>query len=133
MLKVPMLLMLMAFASLSLYGQGKSPFNQTQIASNETNQMATDLGLNAAQKKQVEAITQTRQDKQAAIRAELKASDTNGGQKPTQAAKDNAKTKRKAMNQEYRTELKKILTPEQFAKWKELKQADREEKRSGQN
>jgi hypothetical protein len=118
--KKVLVLLLFASVTLTASAQGKSPFDQKKVANKQVEQLAAELGLNADQKKQVAALNVERENQQAAIRAELKASMTEESTKPSEAAKTKAQADRKTMRQAYRQGLKGILTPEQFEKWKEL-------------
>ncbi len=126
--KVMFTLLFLACTTQMVNAQGKSPFAQKKGTSNKTEQMAKDLGLNGSQKQQVETINVELQNKLVVIRKELMSSTSKNETRPSQAAKNQAKTKRQAARKDYRTKLKGILTPEQFAKWKEMRQEEKANK-----
>jgi Spy/CpxP family protein refolding chaperone len=88
--------------------------------------MTLDLGLNDAQQKEVSKIITEQSAKREAAMAERKANKEKGI-KPT--AEEHFAMKNKMLDEQIamQDKMKKILTPDQFKKWEELK-AERKEK-----
>ena len=100
-------------------GQGRQ-FDPEQMVKRRTDQMVTDLGLNADQTKKVEAVIKTYSDK----RMKMFQENRDKGGDWTQM-----REKMTAMRDEENKELKPILTEDQMKKYLELEQKRMEERR----
>ncbi len=81
----------------------------TQKADRHAGKMAKELGLNADQEAKVEKLMLARQQETAALKAKYGADKKAG------------RTEMKAAHDRYETQLKAILTPEQYAKMGQMK------------
>lgn len=87
----------------------KGPKDPAQHADRHAGKMAKELGLNADQEARVEKLMLAREQESTALKAKY-AADKKAGRPEMKAAHDR-----------YETQLKTILTPEQFAKLDKLK------------
>ena len=87
----------------------KGPKDPAKTASHKADKMAKELGLNADQKSKVEKLMLARQQESTTLKTKY-AADKNAG-----------RTEMKAAHDRYETQLKAILTPEQFAKMDKMK------------
>lgn len=94
----------------------------------DTDQMAADLGLNAAQKESLQQLNEERAQKRKELRRNRDTKEDVSQEERKQALKE----AKKAIGKEYKTGLKKILTDEQFKKWREMK-ASKSKKPKGDN
>lgn len=100
-------------------GQGRQ-FDPEQMIKRQTDQMVTDLGLNADQTKKVEALNRKYSDK---MREMFQANRDAGGDF------SQMREKMTALREEKNKELKPILTEDQMKKYLELEQKRMEERR----
>lgn len=92
------------------YGKGqKGPKDPAKMADHKAGKMAKELGLNADQEAKVEQLLLARQQESAAFKTKY-AADKKAG-----------RTEMKAAHDRYETQLRAILTPEQFAKMDKMK------------
>jgi protein CpxP len=92
------------------YGKGqKGPKDPAKMADHKAGKMAKELGLNADQEAKVESLLLARQQESTALKTKY-AADKKAGHAEMKAAHDR-----------YETQLKAILTPEQYAKMDKLK------------
>ena len=89
--------------------KGKNPKSPAQKADRKASKMAKELGLNPDQEAQVEKLLLARAQENAALKVKY-ATDKKAGRADTKAAHDR-----------YHAQLKAILTPEQYAKFNQLK------------
>jgi len=89
--------------------KAKTPKTPEQKADKKAAKMAKELGLNADQEARLEKLMLTRQQEATALKAKYGA-DKKAGRAEMKAAHDR-----------YETELKTILTPEQYTKMTQLK------------
>ena len=97
---------------------GKKTKSPTQKADRKASKMAKELGLNPDQEAQVEKLLLTRAQENAALKVKY-AADKKAGRADTKAAHDR-----------HHAQLKVILTPEQYAKFNQLK-AEHDEPKNG--
>ncbi len=97
----------------------KPNFTPEQLAELRSKELALQLDLNASQIKQVQVLvlknTRERQD----IQKNQKTVKVENGERPTDDELFKMKNERLDKQLAYQGEMKKILTPEQFAKWTE--------------
>ncbi|GAA4052832.1 hypothetical protein GCM10022409_44710 [Hymenobacter glaciei] len=92
------------------YAKGKQgPKDPAKMADHKAGKMAKELGLNADQETKVEQLLLARQQESATLKAKY-GTDRKAG-----------RTEMKAAHDRYETQLKAILTPEQYAKMDKLK------------
>ncbi|HNP32214.1 MAG TPA: hypothetical protein PKN96_02850 [Flavobacterium sp.] len=84
----------------------------------QVKRMTKDLNLNEEQTKQVQALVAKEVDKREAKRAEMQ-------QKKAQE-KDKMRAEMEANQSAFSAEVKKILTPEQYAKWEKTREERKE-------
>ena len=90
------------------YAKGpRGPKDPTKMADHRAGKMAKELGLSADQEAKVEQLLLARQQETAALKAKY-GTDRKAGRADMKAAHDR-----------YETQLKTILTPEQFAKFQQ--------------
>ena len=106
-------------------GEKLTPEQQTEI---QVKKMTLELDLDAKQQKEVKAILLENAKKRDAKMAEMKAK-REKGEKPSADEKFEMKNKMLDNQIENKAQMKKILKPEQFAKWEE-KQSDRKKNQS---
>ncbi len=102
-----------------------TPEQQTEL---HVKKMTLDLDLDAQQQKEVKTIFLEQAKKREAKMAEMKAK-REKGEKPSADEKFEMKNKMLDNQIENKAQMKKILKPEQFAKWEE-KQSDRKKNQS---
>lgn len=100
-----------------------TPEQRNQLA---VKKMTLELGLNDSQQKEMSKIITEQSAKREAAMAERKANDEKGV-KPTADERFARESKRLDEQMALQERVKKILSPEQFKKWEQLK-ADRKEK-----
>jgi len=100
-----------------------TPEQRNQLA---VKKMTLELGLNDSQQKEMSKIIAEQSAKREAAMAERKANKEKGV-KPTADERFARESKRLDEQMALQERVKKILTPEQFKKWEQLK-ADRKEK-----
>lgn len=97
----------------------KPNFTPEQLAELRSKELALQIDLNASQIKQVQALvlknTRERQD----FQKNQKTLKVENGERPTDDELFKMKNERLDKQLAYQGEMKKILTPEQFAKWTE--------------
>ena len=97
---------------------GKKAKSPTQKADRQASKMAKELGLNPDQEAQIEKLLLARAQESATLKAKY-ATDKKAGRADMKAAHDR-----------YHAQLKVILTPEQYAKFNQLK-AEHDEPKNG--
>ncbi|HOZ74792.1 MAG TPA: hypothetical protein PLS51_03675 [Flavobacterium sp.] len=100
-----------------------TPEQRNQLA---IKKMTLELGLNDSQQKEMSKIIAEQSAKREAVMAERKAN-REKGVKPTADERFARESKRLDEQMAMQERVKKILSPEQFKKWEQLK-ADRKEK-----
>ena len=106
-------------------GEKLTPEQQTEL---QVKRMTLDLDLDAKQQKEIKTILLEQAKKREAKMAEMKAK-REKGEKPSADEKFEMKNKMLDNQIENKAQMKKILKPEQFAKWEE-KQSDRKKNQS---
>ena len=106
-------------------GEKLTPEQQTEL---QVKKMTLDLDLDAKQQKEIKTILLEQAKKREAKMAEMKAK-REKGEKPSADEKFEMKNKMLDNQIENKAQMKKILKPEQFAKWEE-KQSDRKKNQS---
>ena len=106
-------------------GEKLTPEQQTEL---QVKKMTLDLDLDAKQQKEIKTILLEQAKKREAKMAEMKAK-REKGKKPSADEKFEMKNKMLDNQIENKAQMKKILKPEQFAKWEE-KQSDRKKNQS---
>lgn len=97
-----------------------------QRAEKQVEKMTKELSLNEAQAKQINALIVKGVSERDAKREEFKEKRASGI-KPTPEERDAMKAEMIKKQEEMKSEMKKILTADQYAKWEE-KKAERKEK-----
>ena len=106
-------------------GEKLTPEQQTEL---QVKRMTLELDLDAKQQKEIKTILLEQAKKREAKMAEMKAK-REKGEKPSADEKFEMKNKMLDNQIENKAQMKKILKPEQFAKWEE-KQSDRKKNQS---
>jgi Spy/CpxP family protein refolding chaperone len=88
---------------------GHGPKDPAKMADRKAGKMAKELGLNADQEAKVEQLLLARQQESQALKTKY-AADKNAG-----------RAEMKASHEKYQAQLKGILTPEQYAKFDQMK------------
>jgi Spy/CpxP family protein refolding chaperone len=88
---------------------GHGPKDPAKMADHKAGKMAKELGLNADQEAKVEQLLLARQQETQALKTKY-AADKNAG-----------RAEMKASHEKYQAQLKAILTPEQYAKFDQMK------------
>jgi apolipoprotein N-acyltransferase len=120
------LLLAVSFTSFSQERKGKerkSPEERVEVVMKK---MTTDLNLNQQQQKEIQILLENQAKKREAKQAEHKARNEKG-LKITDEEVAQMKKDRIDEQLEMKTNLKKILTEEQFNKWQELKKEHKKE------
>lgn len=103
-------------------GDNKMIVDKAKMIEVQSQKLKTDLGLNDTQTTQIKALfTKQSQDREAKM-AEIKALRANG-QQLTDSQKAEIKAKIDADKAAMDTQLKEILTPNQYTKWQSDKEA----------
>ncbi len=108
--------------------QGREKLTPEQQTELQVKKMTLDLDLDAKQQKEIKTILLEQAKKREAKMAEMKAK-REKGEKPSADEKFEMKNKMLDNQIENKAQMKKILKPEQFAKWEE-KQSDRKKNQS---
>ena len=108
--------------------QGREKLTPEQQTELQVKKMTLDLDLDAKQQKEIKTILLEQAKKREAKMAEMKAK-REKGEKPSADEKFEMKNKMLDNQIEHKAQMKKILKPEQFAKWEE-KQSDRKKNQS---
>ena len=108
--------------------QGREKLTPEQQTELQVKKMTLDLDLDAKQQKEIKTILLEQAKKREAKMAEMKAK-REKGEKPSADEKFEMKNKMLDNQIEMKAKMKKILKPEQFAKWEE-KQSDRKKNQS---
>ena len=108
--------------------QGREKLTPEQQTELQVKKMTLDLDLDAKQQKEIKTILLEQAKKREAKMAEMKAK-REKGKKPSADEKFEMKNKMLDNQIENKAQMKKILKPEQFAKWEE-KQSDRKKNQS---
>ena len=108
--------------------QGREKLTPEQQTELQVKKMTLDLDLDAKQQKEIKTILLEQAKKREAKMAEMKAK-REKGKKPSAEEKFEMKNKMLDNQNENKAQMKKILKPEQFAKWEE-KQSDRKKNQS---
>ena len=108
--------------------QGREKLTPEQQTELQVKKMTLDLDLDAKQQKEIKTILLEQAKKREAKMAEMKAK-REKGEKPSADEKFAMKNKMLDNQIENKAQMKKILKPEQFAKWEE-KQSDRKKNQS---
>ena len=125
-LAIALVMTTLTFAQDRKQGREKlTPEQQTEL---HVKKMTLDLDLDAQQQKEVKTILLEQAKKREAKMAEMKAK-REKGEKPSADEKFEMKNKMLDNQIENKAQMKKILKPEQFAKWEE-KQSDRKKNQS---
>ena len=106
-------------------GEKLTPEQQTEL---QVKRMTLELDLDEKQQKEIKTILLEQAKKREAKMAEMKAK-REKGEKPSADEKFEMKNKMLDNQIENKAQMKKILKPEQFAKWEE-KQSDRKKNQS---
>lgn len=106
-------------------GEKLTPEQQTEL---QVKRMTLELDLDEKQQKEIKTILLEQAKKREAKMAEMKAK-REKGKKPSADEKFEMKNKMLDNQIENKAQMKKILKPEQFAKWEE-KQSDRKKNQS---
>lgn len=101
----------------------QGPPRAPRTPESQVNDLDAIVGLTAEQKVKVQTLAEAKETKMKALREEQKNT-------PDETV---FKQKRHQIGQEYRTELDKILTPEQKAKWKAHREQMKNEKKGAPN
>ena len=125
-LAIALVMTTLTFAQDRKQGREKlTPEQQTEL---QVKKMTLDLDLDAKQQKEIKTILLEQAKKREAKMAEMKAK-REKGEKPSADEKFEMKNKMLDNQIENKAQMKKILKPEQFAKWEE-KQSDRKKNQS---
>ena len=108
--------------------QGREKLTPEQQTELQVKKRTLDLDLDAKQQKEIKTILLEQAKKREAKMAEMKAK-REKGEKPSADEKFEMKNKMLDNQIENKAQMKKILKPEQFAKWEE-KQSDRKKNQS---
>ena len=108
--------------------QGREKLTPEQQTELQVKKMTLELDLDAKQQKEIKAILLEQAKKREAKMAEMKAK-REKGEKPSADEKFEMKNKMLDNQIENKAQMKKILKPEQFAKWEE-KQSERKKNQS---
>ena len=117
------LLLLIGVSTLAQQGKNNKPdFTPEQEAQLRSKELKLQLDLDDKQMKQVEALELKKAQERASMRAERKEMKTDGLDKPTDDELFEMKNERLDKALQHQEEMKKILTSEQYEKWKALRE-----------
>jgi len=97
----------------------KPNFTPEQLAELRSKELALQIDLNASQIKQVQALVLKNARERQDFQKNQKTLKVENGERPTDDELFKMKNERLDKQLAYQGEMKKILTPEQFAKWTE--------------
>ncbi len=121
-----------AFAQENMEGRGgRQGMDPAKRAEMQAQKMQKDLGLNDSQVAKLKDVLNQQAQAREAKRAEMEKLRANG-QKPTDAQRSDMREKMQAEKNEFDSQLKGILTPEQYTKWQTMKD-ERKERMGNKN
>lgn len=100
-----------------LAGSGKANVDPSKRAEMQAQKMKADLGLNDEQTTKIKSFLTEQVKQREANRAQMVALRESGKQ-PTEDQKKEMRSKMESEKNEINDQMKKILTPQQFEKWK---------------
>ena len=110
-----------AFAQEKMEGRGgREGMDPAKRAEMQVQKMQKDLDLNDSQVGKLKTILTQQAQAREAKRAEMEKSRA-GGQKPTDAQREEMRANMQADRNQFEGQLKSILTPEQYTKWQSLR------------
>jgi periplasmic protein CpxP/Spy len=125
------LLLLIGVSTFAQQGKNDKPdFTPEQEAQLRTKELGLQLDLNDRQMIEVEALELKLAQERASMKEERKDMKTDGLDKPTDDELFEMKNERLDKALQHQEEMKKILTPEQYEKWKALREEHLEKERA---
>ncbi len=125
------LLLLIGVSTFAQHEKNDKPdFTPEQEAQLRTKELGLQLDLNDRQMIEVEALELKLAQERASMRAERKEMKTDGLDKPTDDELFEMKNERLDKALQHQEEMKKILTPVQYEKWKALREEHLEKERA---